>query len=542
MIGRGRTTSSWLSIAPIALVLLSPAVQASNPGEPGRLLEFGAGARSLAMGTAYTAIAQDATASYWNPAGLAAVRRNEVNVLHTALYGGATYDYLGYGGFHAGDGVLGGHLARLAISGADLRDSNNNLLGSFGYSETDLGLGYGMVLPMLPTLGLGVSGNVLSRSMPGSSDRLMGLDFGSQYALSHKLGMGLVFKNALRMAQGDTEDKLPQQIRFGAGYQPVKGLTLSTDLENFSQFYLGAEYAWDIIALRAGVQESNPTYGLGLHWKDLRVDFAMTNTPDLGASQRISLSYAFGKLKGSESDYNPELSSDKFVEQGQAAIGRGFYSQAQQLYQSARRVNPKDHEIRDKLDRLAVITPYVHSVTGWDRPDKTARQGLNDFLAGKSIDGLWRLTYAYSLDKGQTGLLRVAEAISRLSNYRVDLYDASSSLTLAQQVLAQALVDFRAQHYDDAANLCQRVVSLEPNNALAYKRLGSALYALHQFDAAKEAWQKAMAYETDAAAKAQLKGFIDMARAAAMGLPPHMPGDAADHSEEIDLESTIAQQ
>jgi tetratricopeptide (TPR) repeat protein len=398
-----------------------------------------------------------------------------------------------------------------------------------------------MVLPVLPTLGLGVAGNILSRSMNGSSDRLIGLDFASQYALSQKLGLGLVFKNAFRMSQGDTEDKLPQKIRLGVGYQPLRGLTVSADVENFSQFYMGAEYTWSVIAFRAGVMQNNPTYGFGLHWKNLGVDFALANSQDLGASQRMSIRYAFGRLKGSDVDYNPDLSSDKFVAQGEEAIQKGFYAQAEQLFRSARHVNPKSHDIQDKLERLGLITLYVHSMAGWDRPSKMARQGLNDFLSGKNIDAIWRLTYAYSLDKGQTGLLRVTEAMGRLANYRVSLYDPSSELTLAQQVLAQALVDIRVQHYDEASTLCQRVISLESNNALAYKRLGSSLYALHQFDAAKLAWQKAMAYETDAAAKEQLKSSIEMARAAALGLPLNMPGDAADQGDEIDVENDIGQ-
>ena len=481
---------SSLSGLTLGLLFLAPSVHASNPGGPGELLQFGAGARSLGMGTAYTALAQDATASYWNPAGLAAVRRNEVNLLHTTLYGSATYDYVGYGGLRLGDGVMGGHLARLAISGADLRDVNNNLLGSFGYSETDVGLGYGMVLPALPTLGLGVAGNVLSRNLQGSSDRLIGFDFASQYALSQKIGLGLVFKNAFRMSQGDTDDKLPQKIRLGAGYQPLRGLTVSADVENFSQIFIGAEYAWKMMAFRAGVMQNSPTYGIGLHWKDLSVDLAMADSQDLGVSQRMSISYAFGRLKGSEVDYNPDLSSEKFVAQGEEAIQKGYYTQAEQLFRGARRVNPKDHGIQDKLERLGLITPYVHSMVGWDRTSKLARQGLNDFLAGKNVDGIWRLTYAYSLDKGQDGLLRAIEAVEHVSNYRVSLYDPSSTLTLAQQVLAQALVDFRAQHYDEASTLCQRVISLESNNSLAYKRLGSALYALHQFDAAKEACRR----------------------------------------------------
>jgi long-subunit fatty acid transport protein len=45
-----------------------------------RGLEIGAGGRALAMGGAYRAIAEDLSALYWNPAGLATVRRVELSL------------------------------------------------------------------------------------------------------------------------------------------------------------------------------------------------------------------------------------------------------------------------------------------------------------------------------------------------------------------------------------------------------------------------------------------------------------------------------
>ena len=280
---------------------------------------------------------------------------------------------------------------------------------------------------------------------------------------------------------------------------------------------------------------------MGLHWKNITFDFAMASSQDLGGSERLSVGYAFGKPKGSENDYNPNLSSVNLEEEARSAIEKGYYVEAERLLQAAHRVMPEDRDIADHLERLALVTPYVRSAVGWDRANKLTRQGINDFLNGKNIDGLWRMTYSYSVDKGQSGLLRVIENVSRVTDYRITLYDSTSPLTLTQQVLAQALVNFRAQRYDETVNLCQRVISLEPNNSLAYKRLGSALYALHQFDAAKTAWQKAMAYEPDIAAKEQLKGFVDMARTAALGLPANMPGSSVEQDDDIDVENDLGQ-
>lgn len=58
-------------------------------------LNIGAGARGLAMGSAQVASANDATAGYWNPAGLVGVKNNpNLNLMHADYFAGiAKYDF-----------------------------------------------------------------------------------------------------------------------------------------------------------------------------------------------------------------------------------------------------------------------------------------------------------------------------------------------------------------------------------------------------------------------------------------------------------------
>ena len=58
-------------------------------------LNIGAGARGLGMGSAQVASVNDATAGYWNPAGLAEVKNNPAaTLMHADYFGGiAKYDY-----------------------------------------------------------------------------------------------------------------------------------------------------------------------------------------------------------------------------------------------------------------------------------------------------------------------------------------------------------------------------------------------------------------------------------------------------------------
>jgi len=81
----------------ITLLMLYPAVTFSQFRKySNEFLNIGAGARGLAMGSAQVASANDATAGYWNPAGLVGVKDNpNAGIMHADYFAGiAKYDYV----------------------------------------------------------------------------------------------------------------------------------------------------------------------------------------------------------------------------------------------------------------------------------------------------------------------------------------------------------------------------------------------------------------------------------------------------------------
>ena len=69
-------------------------------------LKIPVGARSVALSGAYTGLVDDATALYWNPAGIARIDRITVALNHAELFAGITHDFVGMV-FPMGQNVFG---------------------------------------------------------------------------------------------------------------------------------------------------------------------------------------------------------------------------------------------------------------------------------------------------------------------------------------------------------------------------------------------------------------------------------------------------
>jgi len=73
-------------------------------------LQLGVGGRAMGLGGAYTAVADGADALYWNPAGLTAVEKQAVTVMHAAYLQSSFYDYAAYAQNLGEDGAFGAGL------------------------------------------------------------------------------------------------------------------------------------------------------------------------------------------------------------------------------------------------------------------------------------------------------------------------------------------------------------------------------------------------------------------------------------------------
>jgi hypothetical protein len=171
-------------------------------------LNIGAGTRGMAMGGAQVAIVNDATAGYWNPAGLMQVKDHpNLNIMHADYFSGiAKYDYAALAlPLKNNTQTLGFSLLRFAVD--DIPNTlflvepdgsiNYNNIQSFSSADYAFLISYAQSLNMRDGKGWSIGGNakVIHRKVGRFAKAWgMGLDAGVQYR-NGKWQFGAVIKD-----------------------------------------------------------------------------------------------------------------------------------------------------------------------------------------------------------------------------------------------------------------------------------------------------------------------------------------------------------
>ena len=86
-------TRAWLAAA--AVLLLAPRAEATKYA--GEFMKIPVGARAVGMGGAFSAVADDATSPYWNPAGMVFLPYREGFLQHAEQFGSlVSHNFGGY--------------------------------------------------------------------------------------------------------------------------------------------------------------------------------------------------------------------------------------------------------------------------------------------------------------------------------------------------------------------------------------------------------------------------------------------------------------
>jgi hypothetical protein len=334
------------------LLLLSIVEGAGATKYAGEYLTLGVGGRALGLGGAYVSIADDVTASYWNPAGLALLEGREVVFMHAENFGSIVqYDYLAYGqawGDTARRCGAGVSLVRLGVddipvtSDLELLDYGEDGLPGTGdagegngrldvnerivydedkiswTSDNELALFLSYGRRMSSSLHVGGSVKVLGKFLHENSAAGIGVDIGVLYRPRPWLRLGAALQDITTSPlvwNTGTRETITPTLRTGVSAHKevprLEGdvmLALGGDLrfERRSlgstlasgglslDMHLGAEYRYrDTVGVRLGADRGRLTAGAGFAVHSFTVDYAFLAHEDLGNSHRISLGVEF---------------------------------------------------------------------------------------------------------------------------------------------------------------------------------------------------------------------------------------------------------
>ncbi|MEO0071608.1 MAG: PorV/PorQ family protein [candidate division WOR-3 bacterium] len=307
--------------AAVAIIISIGSGMWLGPGATGfTFMKLGIGARPVGMGQAFTAVADDANALFYNPGGLGF--HSQFNASLTVMQMFDCVSYLS-GGFTTpianrfAIGLGGGFLSATDIR----RDNKGQEIGRFGLNELIIGPGF--ALKPVKWLALGGTGKFSFARIDSFSAWALSFDGGAIYQPMKYLTLGasLLHLGTPRRFIADWEYP-PVNLRAGAAFKlPIENhyILIAVDGSGYPDYgpnlSIGGEARLDItqrggkqnqaLLLRAGYQTGSPlglwsgfSFGIGYEYGltsgvSLAIDAVYLSYGILGDAERVSLGLKF---------------------------------------------------------------------------------------------------------------------------------------------------------------------------------------------------------------------------------------------------------
>jgi hypothetical protein len=197
--------------------------ESNNYGPGDFFLDQGAGARASGMGGAFVAVADDATAGYWNPAGLSQMDLYvyQAGLQYTFLSRDRSASLLSYAFYWPDAGNFSVMWMNYSIGNIEARDENGDQLSSITSTENTFLLSYGRKMyEWANGLSLGLSFKMLHQGIDGYSAYGPGLDAGVLWQpvmyLDHMVGVNVQnLLQSVRWNDSGIMDTSPINLKIG---------------------------------------------------------------------------------------------------------------------------------------------------------------------------------------------------------------------------------------------------------------------------------------------------------------------------------------
>lgn len=306
----------WVAVAIVAMLPSLLFAQAKVGTTGAQFLELGVSARAMGMAEAFTAVSDDISSVYYNPAGLTALLGREAMFTYIKMPADITYGFMGVGlPLESVGGVIG--VGAYGLFSGDMiertyeQGTYEGTGRKFQAQDVALSVGYGRYLT--DRFSIGVNVKYVGEYFHDYTSNGWSADVGTSYDTGYrgfKIAMVITnFGPDLKFI--DKAYPLPINFKFGASINLLQNQSHlvrfaaegSHPSDNLEKYNAGVEYAFkDRFILRAGSRfnydSDGLTFGGGLRVpfgqeNELRFDYAYQDFGLLTEVHRFSMSIAF---------------------------------------------------------------------------------------------------------------------------------------------------------------------------------------------------------------------------------------------------------
>jgi hypothetical protein len=267
-------------------------------------LEIPVGARESALGGCGAALLSGPTSVTYNPATSAFMPRS-VAIMESRHFGGTRAQFVGFT-VRRGALAISPHYWGTRVGDIEFRDQPSQDPISY-FDAVNSSLGINAAYGIGTHYSVGITGRYIWQKIHTASADGYAFDAGVfAKDLFPGLSLGLATQHHGKMSMFTSEHpKLPATVRGGAAWEhslsKLGAILVTADAQavrdNKPQFKGGVEYrAPGYVALRAGygsgLESQNVSFGLGLFYKAVRLDYAfIPYRDDLGEGHRFSITF-----------------------------------------------------------------------------------------------------------------------------------------------------------------------------------------------------------------------------------------------------------
>lgn len=291
----------------VGLLCLATSSWAASGQEGASFLDIPVGAGPAALGGAYSAIATDAYAPVWNPAGLGLLDSHQFAGQHLSYLESINYEYAAGALKLKGGNALAASAQYLGsgdIPGADLAgNAQSDYSSHFAAYSLAFGHAFGN------RWALGLTGKLINAKISDVSSNAFAADLGSLYKVNDHITLAATLSNlGSKLKFLNDTSSLPLTGRLGGAYEPNHHwlLALQGDFPKSGSASAHMGVQWrpiEMVSLRAGYKTDTTkelgamagvTTGIGLNFWGQEFSYAWVPMGDLGSTQYFSLLLRFG--------------------------------------------------------------------------------------------------------------------------------------------------------------------------------------------------------------------------------------------------------